>query len=101
MNGLELFYTLKLLAALSAAVLLIYHMRIAWKDVLLPGQRWRYLCLLGFSFLAVAGSSRQLDREDFVIYPERIFAFILYVALIGTMVESIREARHGRKQEHY
>lgn len=101
MTGAEIFFISKALIALAGVVLLIIHMSISWKEVILPGQRWRYLVLLGFSFLAVAGSTRQVAREDFEIFPERVFALLLYTALVFTIIESIREHRHGSVREHY
>lgn len=97
----EAFFITKFVVCVAGLILLLVHMNISWSQVTMMGQRMRYITLLGFVVAVVSQSARHITEGMPKIYLDHWIVLLVSVHLVITMIESIREERHGRVREHY
>lgn len=86
----EQFYVIKGLLALTATLMLIYHMSRTWADIATRSQRLRYLTLLYFAAL-ITYSSVEQAHDHTPVSSRNIFALVGVLLLVYTMFVSIRD----------
>lgn len=80
------------LTALTAVLLVLFHMARTWQFVGSTAQRLRYLCLLAFVWLVASASVAQ-SAEDAPIAGRNVAGFLVSAFTIVAMVVSIRHDR--------
>lgn len=86
------FYHVKGFVALTATLLLIFHMSRTWPSIRTWGQRLRYLSLLAFGALITFASVEQVSEEVPVDY-RNLGGFGVALLLVVAASVSIREDR--------
>lgn len=86
------FYHVKGFLALTATLLLIFHMARIWPAIRTPGQRLRYISLLAFAALITFASAEQVAERVPVDY-RNLGGMAAAVLLIVAALVSIREDR--------
>lgn len=92
MNIAAEFHTITALLATTGTALLIWHMNIAWPQIVKTGQRMRYITLMWFA-MTVAYASAYDIQIGRLIELSAVLGAIGCVLLIATMVVSIRETK--------
>lgn len=84
--------------AMIGTALLIWHMNIAWPQIVKTGQRLRYITLMWFSMTAAYAAIHDI-KIDRLVEVSAVLSTIGCVLLIVTMVVSIRETLQARAKE--
>lgn len=82
--------------ALTAAVLLIFHMLEIWSHMASGAQRARYIVLLSYALL-ITYSSYSLATSREPVKAANIFTLVITIGLLFTTIFSIRDWRHSRR----
>lgn len=89
------FYLVQGLVALSATLMLLWHMNVAWDTIRDLDQQLRYITLLAFAVVLTAGSAEQVN-QNVGVYWRNLGSIAVAVLLIVTMVVSVRAVRRRR-----